>query len=262
MWAGKTHANKEKGREEEKKKHNPVNRMMVAQYFPVRGTISGTKSPFSISVCSHAEIHLRPLALSCINIFQNTHGLMHPALYFCLIAHVLSHLLSEEESQPSFSYPPSEWMWGHSSLKSRLSLAIFLSLPSSHGAAPLFISSSLPCNIISSLFFLLFSCFILRGFCMFFNILSVLALLQHSLSSPPLQNCVTYSSRAHDHWHPLPAPADTSFFSSHLSLCSFPLPFCFCVCHRAMCAAAASDTVFYRWCRQALCLSELCIGIT
>lgn len=77
-----------------------------------------------------------------------------------------------------FSYPTSQWIQGHSCLKSFPSTCHLL-LPSSfHPWRPLFISFSPLCNIICSLFS---CCFILGGFSVIFNILSVLAVLQYSL---------------------------------------------------------------------------------
>lgn len=145
---------RKRGRELE---HVPENRMMMIQYFPVRGHSvrqSATKSPFSISAAlsfspAHAEIHLHPLTLRRINISQK-HTLSTWALYFCLTACVENHLLSKDKSRPSFLtqpvneyraahplnlstchpfLPPSFHLWG----------APYSSLPSQHHLQPVFL---------------------------------------------------------------------------------------------------------------------------
>lgn len=134
---------------------------------------------------------------------MQSHPLTHVASrtsIVCLIACVVDHLLSEEESRPSFlTQPVNEYRATHP-LNLFSPLAIFFSLPHFTRGGPLFISPSLLCSIICSLFFLLF--FLSLGDFVYSLIFSQFLLsssiLSVPLSSPPRFG--TISPRAPDRW--------------------------------------------------------------
>jgi len=143
----------------------------------------------------------------------------------------VNHLLSEDESRPSFlTQPVNEHGATH---PLNLSSPLTISLPSLfHPWRPLFISSSLLCNIICNLFFCSF-------FSFFFFFLSSkdficsLIFSQFSLSSSILCSSPLLSQGSARFLLELlvialsPSPATTSSFSSLLSLCPSVRPSCF-----------------------------------
>lgn len=134
---------------------------------------------------SHPEIHLHPLTLRYINISQN----MRMCVVFlpdCPCCEPLTVKGWITTILFFFFYPTSQWIRGHLSLKSFLLLTCHLLPPSSlYPWGPFFIFSSLFfCNIMCSLFLCSSFLYFLRGFHVFFNILSVFAVLQYSLCSP------------------------------------------------------------------------------
>lgn len=134
---------------------------------------------------SHPEIHLHPLTLRYINISQN----MRMCVVFlpdCLccepltvkgwITTILFFFFTQPVNEYRATYPLNLFF---------SSLAIFFPLP--HFIRGGLYSSFPPfffCNIICSLFLCSSFLYFLRGFHVFFNILSVLAVLQYSLCSP------------------------------------------------------------------------------
>ena len=139
--------------------HVPENRMMMIQYFPVRGHSVHSvchKVTFLhlLSVFPLMQKSSHTLDSDTWKCFLQKRAPTRERLYFCLIACVANHLLSVQESRPSFlTQPVNECRAAHP-LNLSSPLAVFLSLPRFiHGGPPLFISSSLLCNIICSLFF-------------------------------------------------------------------------------------------------------------
>lgn len=265
------------GRGFEHLEHVPENRMMMIQYFPVRGhslqshlSPSLPRSLFSFSFLLSSRNPFTPFNSEIYKYFpKHAHvrciSAWLPVLWTTYCQRMNHH-------HPFFFfYPTSQWIRGHLSLKSFLLLTCHLLSPSSlYPWGPLFIFSSLFfCSIMCSLFLCSSFLYFLRWFHVFFNILSVLAVLQYSLCSPhasPPPPCWgggrgTISLRAPDRC-PLSEPGHhLSLFISLVSPSIILRPFFFFLSSHDH-VLFSSDAVLCRWYWQALCLSELCIEIT